>query len=564
MEDMVGTDNIPIDSAAEAERECVTGRPSRGAKRRWAALGVSLALAFVCITIVSKCSFLYRFNDWADSNWFMTVGHGIVDGKVPYRDMFEQKGVYIYFLFALDYLVFGNSFTGIYLFELIFATAYLFAAYSILRLWFSHAKSLLALVPVALFTYCSAGFAMGGGAVEEYCLPMLAFFLYVFLRYSRGNEGRMPVWHALLCGLFAGAIFWMKYTMLVFCVATAACIFVDMCIRRNAKGAVPYALALAAGCAASFLPALVYLGVNGAIGDMWQVYVINNIFDYGDGTAAEIANKIGNTAANIGRNFFLYMFAVFALVFIIRSGHIARRLKACYIVSAALFFIAQGLMQGAHLYYHLAIAVYMPLGIVGARCCIQGLCNFIGGIFNRRKRSGEDGAVAAVDVGAKAEQVARKLKIGVNARTAGLCLAAAVIACLIFGNCTIEIFFSKSYYPQFAVAEYIEEDGGGDATFLTYKMVDEGFYTACDRSPDFYYFAFNNFTREGYPEIYDEQESYVTGGLADYVITTEEVWESEEDSLLSRYTPVEEYSYRHFESHLWNSVKEYVLLKLAV
>lgn len=540
----------------------IAGKSNGRARRLWAALGVSFALAFVCITIVSKCSFLYRFNDWADANWFMTVGHGIADGLVPYRDMFEQKGVYIYFLFALGYLISSNSFTGIYLFELIFATAYLFAAYNILRLWLTHAKSLLALVPVAVFTYCSEGFAMGGGAVEEYCLPMLTFFLYVFLRYSLGADGRVPLWHAVLCGFFAGAIFWMKYTMLVFCAATAACIFIDMCIRRNAKAAALYVLALIAGCVVSFLPALVYLGVNGAIGDMWQVYIINNIFDYGEGTTAEIVGKIGNTVANIGRNFFLYLFAVFALVFFIKNGHIPRRFKVFYIVSTALFFVAQGLLQGAHLYYHLAFAVYLPLGIVGARYCIQGVCNFIGGIVKRCKKGGQDGAVGTFDVGAKAARAALKLKLGVNARTVGLCLAATVVACLIFGNCTIEIFFSKSYYPQFAVAERIEEDGGEDATFLTYKMVDQGFYTACDRSPDFYYFALNNFSREGYPEIYDEQESYVACGLAVYVITTVEVWESEKGTLLSRYELLEEYSYRHFESHFWNGIEEYALLKL--
>lgn len=549
------------DGAAELTCSPTEEGKKAARKRFWTVFGISLALAFVCITIVSKCSFLYRFNDGGDANWFMTVGHGIVDGKVPYKDMFEQKGVYIYFLFALGYLISGNSFTGIYLFELIFATAYLFAAYNIFRLWFNHIKSLFALVPVALFTYCSSGFSMGGGAIEEYCLPLLVFFLYVFLKYSFGTERRVPVIYAVLCGLFIGVIFWLKYTMLVFCVATVACIFIDMCIRRGAKEAALYVAALIVGFILSFMPALFYLGVNNAIGDMWQVYIINNIFDYSEGTVAEIANNIGNTVANIGKNFFLYLFAVFAFVFFIKNKKPERRLKVYYIVTAALFFIAQGLLQGAHLYYHLAFAVYLPLGIVGTRYCVQGICDFISGMVKRRRKICED-VVSTFDVGEKTKLVALKFGLGKNTRTAVLFLAVAVVSCLIFGNCTIEIFFSKSYYPQLAVAECIEEDGGEDGTLLTYKMVDEGFYTACDRSPYFYYFALNNFSRAGYPEIYDMQESYVAEGLADYVITTVEVWESEEDTLLSRYELLEEYSYRHYESHLWNEKKSYALLKL--
>ena len=49
-----------------------------------------LFLAFIFITICSKSSPLYPFNDWVDANCFFTVGKSIVNGKTLYLDIFEK------------------------------------------------------------------------------------------------------------------------------------------------------------------------------------------------------------------------------------------------------------------------------------------------------------------------------------------------------------------------------------------------------------------------------------------------------------------------------------------
>ena len=63
-----------------------------------------LSLAFICsllfITICSKSSFLYPMNDWVDTQCFFTVGKAMVNGKVLYADIYEQKGPLLYFLFS--------------------------------------------------------------------------------------------------------------------------------------------------------------------------------------------------------------------------------------------------------------------------------------------------------------------------------------------------------------------------------------------------------------------------------------------------------------------------------
>lgn len=63
------------------------------------------ATAIVTITICTKSSPIYPFNDWVDANCFLTVGKSMLHGKVPYQDLYEQKGPLLYILHALAALI---------------------------------------------------------------------------------------------------------------------------------------------------------------------------------------------------------------------------------------------------------------------------------------------------------------------------------------------------------------------------------------------------------------------------------------------------------------------------
>ena len=56
----------------------------------------------------------------------MTVGKGMMHGLVPYRDLLEQKGPVLYFVYGLAALVSPHSFFSVYLLELIADTIALY------------------------------------------------------------------------------------------------------------------------------------------------------------------------------------------------------------------------------------------------------------------------------------------------------------------------------------------------------------------------------------------------------------------------------------------------------
>ena len=88
-------------------------------KRNGKLLLFSLLLSFLFLGLCSKNSPLYPMNIWPDVNCFFTVGKSMVHGMIPYRDLYEQKGPILYFIYALAALISEHSFVGAYILDAI-------------------------------------------------------------------------------------------------------------------------------------------------------------------------------------------------------------------------------------------------------------------------------------------------------------------------------------------------------------------------------------------------------------------------------------------------------------
>ena len=85
-----------------------------------------LLAAIVAITVCSKSSFLYPLNDWGDTNCYFIIGKGILKGLVPYRDLYDQKGIIIFAIYSLACLITTNSYFGVYIIEIVAAFLFLY------------------------------------------------------------------------------------------------------------------------------------------------------------------------------------------------------------------------------------------------------------------------------------------------------------------------------------------------------------------------------------------------------------------------------------------------------
>ena len=81
-------------------------------------IAILLVASIFTLLICSKNSPLYPYNDWVDGNAFFTMGKGMFNGKVPYKDLFEQKGPLLYLIYGIGYLISHDTFLGVYLLKL--------------------------------------------------------------------------------------------------------------------------------------------------------------------------------------------------------------------------------------------------------------------------------------------------------------------------------------------------------------------------------------------------------------------------------------------------------------
>ena len=415
------------------------------------------ALIFIFVTLISKCSFLYPFNDWTDANVYFTIGKSMVHGKVLYRDIFDHKGLYIYALHSFAYLISDKSFIGVYLIELLIGFAYGCALYKILRLYMDKLRAVIFL-PVMLFVSYAAWAFMHGDSAEELMLPMLAFSLYYLLQYAKGQK--LNFYKYALVGAFAAVAFWIKYSLcgLFFGWILLAFIFEirDKSLKRAFAGV---GLFLGAFIVAT-LPVIIYFAVNHALGDMFDVYIYSNIFVYTSKGGPNFFTKVGvaiyGYVISIGYGFLYYIAIVPGFVFLAMSKKYTRREK---IVIFVLYGVTNLLIfaGGRHSKYY------------GLPSCIFAFT----------------GAVALSET-EEMQNCFAKLSKKLAAKAA--VLVAVLCGLGLFVSPNIEFMFNKkSDLVQYQFAEIINETP--DATILNYGILDLGFYTTTGTIPNCKYYC---------------------------------------------------------------------------
>ena len=90
----------------------------------------SILVVVGCAVVIATFSF------GRDQSIYATIGHGIVEGKVPYRDLWDFKPPGIFFLFALAEVLFGHSMAAPRLLEASALVACGFGMAALGRRWF--------------------------------------------------------------------------------------------------------------------------------------------------------------------------------------------------------------------------------------------------------------------------------------------------------------------------------------------------------------------------------------------------------------------------------------------
>ena len=454
--------------------------------------------AVVTITFVSASSPLYPFNPWDDVNVFFTVGRGMINGMVPYRDIFDHKGPLLYFLFAFAALISQKSFVGVWIVESIFASVFSVFSWKIVRLFAKPSKFAIVLMPLFLsITYTSGMFNFGGNS-EELCFPLLTVAFYFGLRSIVLGDGLPTNIEALISGILTAALFWIKYTFLGFMIGF--CLYI-LCItvkRKDFKRLWSLVWRYLAGVIGLSIPVLLYYAANKSLDYLWEGYFYDNLFLYlvsyepqGVMSIPVIKNVfliffyLGKTVKDFPTFGVLLGLSALSVFFIDRKYR-----KKTVLLSLITFFFLTGVVYSrvSNIFYYSYI-LYYAFGF-SMVTVIKGI-NFI------KEHIQKDSSLYKF--------------LFVTLFT--VLYASSILLCK---NMYL-IFKPKDYLAQFRIAETINETP--DAKILTYDLMDSGFYTAAELLPSNRFCAPKNFD-EGYHELRDEQDRLIDEGYFDYVITS--------------------------------------------
>ncbi len=453
------------------------------------AVGVCLLSAIVCLTICSQSSFLYPINSWVDSNCFFTVGKAMMNGKVVYRDIYEQKGILLYFVHGICWLISNDTFIGVFFVELLASFFFLFYSYKTLRLYCGR-TALFAIPVLSALIYSSYSFVIGDSA-EELCLPFFSYGLYVSLN---ALQKKKPVSfrQSIIIGITSGAVLWTKFTMLGFYIGGAIVPLMMLLINKKFKKFFSTCLGIVLGVVTITMPFFIYFAVNGALGDWFKVYFYNNMFLY-SGNKMNFLQSVRFTFSaaswNIPLNKRFSYLIIIGVIYALLFFRVSEKLHLILTLLFTNIFIYIG--GNAYLYYYFAESAFALFGII----IFVRLFELLAGLIKK--------------------EPAKVLKNF---------LQVTVVLCLLVGsgffsyNKSMNVHMmgvEKESLPQYRFANIINKKD--NAKLLNYYWLDGGFYTAANIVPDCKFFCRLNMT--GLPEMDETQNKWLDDGIPDFVVT---------------------------------------------
>lgn len=219
-----------------------------------------------------------------DSAFYAMVGAAMKHGMLPYRDFYEMKGPYMFWIEYFGQLISKGRF-GTFCIQTINMTLTIGIILCIVNLLLK--KMTIKKIQRVVIYICSVLFSLliisftfeGGNLTEEFSYPVMVLCLYLCLRYF-DDQDRSPVSvHSLKIGFIYGMAFgffaFVRIINAAFLGAVLLTIVIYLISKKNWKNILQNAVVFIAGVIVAMLPACIWALTQGILKDMIrQVFVL--------------------------------------------------------------------------------------------------------------------------------------------------------------------------------------------------------------------------------------------------------------------------------------------------
>ena len=344
--------------------------------------GETLAASILLIINIGFVIFSLKSNPFShvlnghDSSMFLYFGNGMQNGLAPYSDMFDHKGIVLFWIQHLGVLIGqGNFSLGIWVLEILFyGIAVVFLVKSVLLL----TKNFLAAsMSVVLFTGGIISSFAGGNLSEQYAITFISIALYLFLKICiKEKNNKIDL---LLIGIMGGLTFFIRSNMVALWLVFCLYLLIKGLVSKNYLVLSKQVLYIFIGGVSVCLVVLLYGIYVGNLTDMiYQTFTLN--LKYSSGTSSGERLLAGKAFFEFASTVGIVSFVVLSLYYIINNteklkGNIYKT-SLILIVYVIVNFITVILSGRFYLHYFTTmfpgIIVLTAIGIDGVNSSIKG------------------------------------------------------------------------------------------------------------------------------------------------------------------------------------------------
>lgn len=209
-----------------------------------------------------------------DSDMFQLIGKCWSEGYLPYKDIWDSKGPFIFWIDAMGFMLTGTK-VGIYILQIAFMFVSVVFMFKIFRLGFSNKISILLTVSslvLLITTYLS------GNMTEEYALPFLTISFYFLTKWAINinEEPEHNYKHTILYGICFGVCLFSRVTNAVGLCVGIAFVVIFLIVKGKWKNLGLNAISFIVGFCVVALPFVIYFAVNGILDEMWYGTLLYN------------------------------------------------------------------------------------------------------------------------------------------------------------------------------------------------------------------------------------------------------------------------------------------------
>jgi len=319
----------------------------------------------------------------ADQSEYGYVAKGILEGKVPFRDMYVLTGYGVFFTYALFFKLFGMNMISIHIGHLIVSVVTVTLVFFLTRRLYGNKAAYIAAL---CYTVFANGLAFSGFGYENksawgtywylsqrevFMAPLMLGAVYLMVLGEKKNGMLLHLANGILIGLAA----FYKITAILMLLIFIIFIIVEELLKKdrsfNFKKAIADTFWLMSGFIIIQLPFLYYFWIHDALKDVYEALFVHVSTYAKISRGLRIEALFSGHYSVLSENYVLWLFAAISCLYIIfRERNRNNILIVLWSIGSLIMVWGQGKFFG----YHFVILV-PPFAVLSG----YGMLKFLGG-----------------------------------------------------------------------------------------------------------------------------------------------------------------------------------------